>query len=150
MNVVSSYIDLCRSGYLKIEVICTSRWNVAIVADPSRSRPTRLVASDVIGDKPRSFLRTKSYGAFNSMVKGSQFEYDSSHLRHKQILRRASPAYCNAICCGTNLSAMYGRHNGPMGSNGNIRQCQLAHSRRCIRLFQVARRCASASRSCSV
>ena len=41
------------------------------------------VASDIISDKSRSFWRTKSYGVFNSMVKGSQFEYDSRHLRYK-------------------------------------------------------------------
>ena len=35
------------------------------------------VANDVISDKSCSFLRKKSYGVFNSMVKGSRFEYDS-------------------------------------------------------------------------
>ena len=40
-------------------------------------------ANDVISDKSRSFWRKKSYYVFNSMVKGSQFEYDSRNLRYK-------------------------------------------------------------------
>ena len=58
-------------------------------------------------------------------------------------------AVAGSFCVSTKVG-LYGRHNGPIGSNGNIRQCQLAHSRRCIRLLQVARRCASACRSWSV
>ena len=46
------------------------RWNVVII---EIHREANQHACDVTGGKSRS------YGGFNSMVKGSQFEYDSSH-----------------------------------------------------------------------
>ena len=49
------------------------RWNVVII---EIHREANQHACDVTGGKSRS------YGGFNSMVKGSQFEYDSSHWRH--------------------------------------------------------------------
>ena len=41
MCYINSYIDMCRL-FLKHAVSRTPPWNVAIVADPPRSRPTRL------------------------------------------------------------------------------------------------------------
>ena len=41
------------------------------------------VINNIISDKPHSFLRKKSYSVFNSMDKGSSFEYDSRDCRYK-------------------------------------------------------------------
>ena len=70
---------MCRSGYLKKTQLVVRRpgkWPSSLIHREAGQHGQ--VANDVISDKARSFWRKKSYGVFNSMVTGSQFEYDSA------------------------------------------------------------------------